>query len=195
MLQRFQSHLRGNVVAYVAIAIALSAGGGYAVAATGGASKTITACAAKSTGLLYLHTKGRCAKGQTRVTWNQQGPIGPTGPAGQSVVGAFAIVDYDGSILYGNGVSAQLTAPGTYTVTITNGCAKGLNVLTVTASLGSPSVPLDSPGTFPYAWWDFGSDGNLQFVVHAGLVTNGVFAAQDRRFSVIDACELSGSNR
>ncbi len=80
MLTRPLHHLRRNVVAYLALFLVLGAGGGYAFAAT--KTKTITVCADKRTGILHLKTRGRCKRGQTRVTWNQQGPQGLQGLAG-----------------------------------------------------------------------------------------------------------------
>ena len=69
--------IRGQAIAILALFLALS--GGYAIAATT-SSKTITVCANKKTGVLYLHNHGRCTRKQTRVSWNQQGPQGPAGP-------------------------------------------------------------------------------------------------------------------
>ena len=69
--------IRGQAIAILALFLALS--GGYAIAATT-SSKTITVCANKKTGVLYLHNHGRCTRKQTRISWNQQGPQGPTGP-------------------------------------------------------------------------------------------------------------------
>jgi hypothetical protein len=58
MLTRPPHHLRRNVIAYLALVLALDAGGGYAFAATN--NKTITVCSDKSTGVLHLKTRGRC---------------------------------------------------------------------------------------------------------------------------------------
>ena len=74
MPARIMHMLRQNTIAIAALFLALS--GGYAIAATT-ASKTITACANKRTGELFLSTHGRCTKTQQKVAWNQQGPQGP----------------------------------------------------------------------------------------------------------------------
>ena len=71
MLTRPLHHLRRNVIAYLALFLALGAGGGYAMAAT--KTKTITVCADKTTGVLHLKTRGRCKRGQTRVTLEPAG--------------------------------------------------------------------------------------------------------------------------
>ena len=80
MLTRLLHHIRKNVIAYLALFVALGAGGGYAVAASN--NKTITVCADKKTGVLHLKTRGRCKSSQTRVSWNQQGPQGQQGAPG-----------------------------------------------------------------------------------------------------------------
>ena len=76
------AHARRNAIPYLALllVLALGVGGGYALAA--GKTKTITVCADNGSGILHLKTHGRCKRGQTRVTWNQQGPQGVPGEAG-----------------------------------------------------------------------------------------------------------------
>ncbi len=149
-------HLRRNVVAYVALLVALGAGGGYAVAATTG--KTITVCADKRTGVLHLHNRGRCARSQTRVRWNQQGTRGPqgaAGPAGQPgapAATAWAVVTDPGTVLAGHGISAQHVSAGDYQLTITDAkCAQSFNAPVVTVSDGNPPAG-QSAGAFPIAW-------------------------------------------
>jgi len=96
--ERMRRLLRRQVLAYVlGLATALA---GFAVgAAWAGRSadtNTITACASKNDGSLYLFTHGKkrdgCDKGDSTVTWGitvPQGPIGPTGPQGpQGAAGA-----------------------------------------------------------------------------------------------------------
>ena len=75
-------HLRRHAIPYLVcgVVLVLGLGGGYALAAS--KTKTITVCADKGTGVLHLKNHGRCKRGQTRVTWNQQGPQGVQGPAG-----------------------------------------------------------------------------------------------------------------
>ena len=83
-------------------------GGGYALAAS--KTKTITVCADKGTGVLHLKNRGRCKRGQTRVTWNQQGPQGVQGPAGQTGAPAVSVwgqVTNAGPLLSGQGLSVQ----------------------------------------------------------------------------------------
>lgn len=199
------SHLRRNVVAYVALAVAIGAGGGYAVAATSG--KTITVCADKKTGVLHLDARGRrCGRGQSRVSWNQQGPPGVQGPSGsqgpQGTAGAtgaqgpqgaqgpaaisvWAQVANNGVVVFGQGISVQYASFGTYNVTITDPtCARRSNAPVV--SVSGPAEP--SGGPVPVAW--YGSTGaNQQFTVFTGTITAGSFSPADHTFDVIDTCQ------
>ena len=78
-----------RTVALVASALALAAAVPWAIASGVGAAtketpatsgELIRACADDRTGKLAL--RGRCRKGETRVTWNREGPEGPQGVAG-----------------------------------------------------------------------------------------------------------------
>jgi hypothetical protein len=78
-----------RTVALVASALALAAAVPWAIASGVGAAtketpatsgELIRACADDRTGELAL--RGRCRKGETRVTWNREGPEGPQGVAG-----------------------------------------------------------------------------------------------------------------
>jgi hypothetical protein len=64
-------------LALAALAGALLAGGGYALASS--STATISGCVSKNQQLLI---KKRCAKGQTRLVWNQKGPQGKQGATG-----------------------------------------------------------------------------------------------------------------
>ena len=140
------AHARRNAIpsAALLLVLAIAAGGGYALAAS--KTKTITVCADKGTGVLHLKTRGRCKRGQTRVTWNQVGPQGPQGfqgPAGQPgapAVSVWANVDNAGSVVSGQGLSVQHVGAGTYQVTITAPeCAHGANAPVVTVSDADPA--------------------------------------------------------
>ena len=129
MLTRPLHHLRRNVIAYLALFLALGAGGGYAMAAT--KTQTITVCADKTTGVLHLKTRGRCKRGQTRVSWNQKGLQGPQGVQGASgqpgapAAVAWAHVLGSGAVFAGQGVAIQHLSAGTYQLTITgSACAR-----------------------------------------------------------------------
>jgi len=188
MINRLSS-ARRNVIPYLALLVVLvvGAGGGYAFAAS--KTKTITVCADKKTGILHLHNRGKCARGQTKVTWNQQGPQGPqgaTGAAGASAVSVWAQVANDGSVAFGNGIAVQHVSTGTYQVTITApSCAQSSNAPVITVSDAPPSN--QTGGAFPVVW--FGSTGiNQQFMVYTGRSMTGSFTPTDLAFTVVDTC-------
>ncbi len=176
-MQRILSHLRSNVIAYLAIVLAAGATGGYAIAAT--STKTINACVVKSTGELLIKT--RCSASQSKLTWNQQGPIGPkgqtgaTGPAGQAPPSAWAIVSDAGVAEPTDGISVQHTATGTYQVTVTaTACVGAHNAPVVEISQSDPLVnPPEPAGAFPVSW--VGETGTNQFTVYTGDVVSGTF--------------------
>ena len=68
---------RGTSAAATGVLVLLLAGGGYAIAASGG---QIRACASKRNGALRLANK--CKKSERRVSWNATGPAGARGPQG-----------------------------------------------------------------------------------------------------------------
>ena len=114
MLTRPPHHLRRNVIGYLALVLALGAFGGYAYAAS--RTKSITVCADKKTGILQLKNHGRCARSQTRVTWNQQGPQGPAGPAGKDAISLWLVSDANGNKLAGT-VNLTHVTVGQYQIT------------------------------------------------------------------------------
>jgi hypothetical protein len=190
MLTRLLHHLRHNVIAYLALFLALGAGGGYAMAAT--KTKTIIACADKKTGVLHLKTGGKCSRTQTRVTWNQKGPQGAQGnqgepgPAGAPAVSVWGNVTNAGSLFAGQGLAVQHISAGTYQVTITAPlCAHGSNAPLV--SVSDTGQPGGQAGAFPVAW--YGSTGiNQTFMVFTGVVVGGSFTPTDHTFTVMDTC-------
>lgn len=199
MLHRILRHLRTNVVAYLALFLALGAGGGYAMAASN--NKTIAVCADKKTGVLHLKTRGRCKSSQTRVSWNQQGPQGVQGPQGAqgaqglqgsqgpAAVSVWANVADNGAVIAGQGVAVQRVSAGTYQVTITDSrCAREDNAPVVSVSDAAPGMV--QGGVFPSAW--YGATGaNQQFMVFTGVVSAGppvTFTATDHTFDVLDTC-------
>jgi hypothetical protein len=188
MVTRLLHHIRNNVIAYLALFVALGAGGGYAMAAS--KTKTVTVCADKTTGVLHLKTHGRCKRGQTRVIWNQQGPEGPQGLVGQPgtpAVSVWANVSQAGVVISGQGISVQHIGLGTYQVTITApACAQARNAPVVTVADANPPSG-HTAGAFPIAW--YGTTGvNDQFPLFTGDVVGGSFAASDHSFTVMDTC-------
>jgi hypothetical protein len=190
MTHRLARHLRANVIAYLALFLAVG-GGGYALAATHHTS-TISACANKKTGELFLHTHGRCKRGQKRITWNQRGPRGvqgiqgAQGAPGTPAVNAWAVVTSTGSVFTGQAISVSHVGAGTYQVDVTApACANKQNSPVVTVVDGNPPAG-QGPGAFPTAWVE--GSGNQQFDVVTGVVVGGTFTASDEGFDIHDSC-------
>lgn len=209
MTDRLTRHLHDNTVAYIALAIALlgGGGGGYAVAATTHpaakrhrAPTMVTACAGNKSGEMFLHRRGRCARGRHKVRWSIRGPRGRTGAAGAPAPSIFAAVDTDLTI--GNvqtadekGMTVQRAGVGVYTVTITDPtCARsGQNVPVVTPLNRYASGQAIPPaGATPVAFID-NSVGPPQFTVHVGYTDGGSFVPVDYYFDVQDTCVPSGA--
>jgi len=202
------ARLPKSTIVALLVVLAAGVGGGYALAAS--KTKTITVCADKGTGILHLKTRGNCKRGQTRVTWNQQGPqgvqgaqgapgtqgtagaqgaqgaAGVQGPAGVSV---WANVTNDATVIAGQGLAVQHVSTGTYEVTVTDpACAQHINAPTISVSDSAPGMVVD--GVFPVAW--YGSTlANQQFAVYTGVAsfsTTLTFTPKDLPFDVLDTC-------
>jgi hypothetical protein len=174
MLLRPLHHLRRNVVAYCALAVAVATGGGYAIAASN--TTTIHGCVGNRTHALYIQK--RCHRGQRPLVWNQAAP---------SPVAAWAAVQANGFTGAGaRGISVQHVSAGTYDITITpSQCAQVTDAPVVTVDTGAP--PLGTPaGTFPVAWESFSS--RTRFTIYTGVVAGGSFTPTDEAFSVQAPC-------
>lgn len=202
------SYLRRNAIPYLALLLVLAVGigGGYAFAAS--KNKTISVCADKKTGILHLKTRGRCNRGQTRVTWNQVGPQGPQGTPGpqgpqgsagpQGVQGPqgaqgpagvtiWANVAGNGSVQAGQGLSVHRISAGAYQVTVTDATCSGATSAPV-VSVSDSAPGFVTGGVFPVAW--YGTTGsNQQFMVFTGVVSSPLtFNPTDLPFDVLDTC-------
>jgi hypothetical protein len=71
-------HLSKLAAALGAASLLIAAGGGYALASSSGG--TITVCVRHHGGALYK--AGKCAKHDSALSWNKQGPQGLPGPQG-----------------------------------------------------------------------------------------------------------------
>ena len=65
-LHSLLAHLRSNIVAYVALAVAVGSGGSYALAATT-SNGTIAVCVDNGSGVMHLAKHPRCGHGQSRI--------------------------------------------------------------------------------------------------------------------------------
>ena len=182
-----------------ALAGALLAGGGYALAAS--STKTIHGCETKiGTTKHVLVVAKRCSRRQTSVSWNQRGPVGatgrtgatgptgpmgpmgPMGPAGASAtdaVGAWAhIVENSTSatVTAGQNISVQRVSIGDINAVITGGpCLQNPQAILVTPEPIGSTVAGDSP----VAYADQPSEGNASFALMFGTDHAGTFTPQD----------------
>lgn len=214
MLRRLIGHVHGNVVAYLALMVSvIGGGGGYALAATTHhqtkhhKKTTIVACASRRSGELFLHHRGKCAKGRHMVRWSIRGPRGKkgargaTGAAGAPAPSIFAAVD-TGQLIAGlqspaeKGMTVARDGVGVYTVTITDPtCSQTVyNVPTVTPSSAIGGAGNPPTGATPVAYVDSSAGRSTQFGVDVGYVnSSGAFVPVDYDFDVQDTCLASGS--
>jgi len=97
----------------ILVAIAIVAVAGYAIGA-GKSSKDLVLCATKKGGDLSLATaKGKCAKGEKKLTVAKEGPVGPAGPQGAPGADANATLE---AVHYvtGTGSTECAANPGTF---------------------------------------------------------------------------------
>ena len=144
-------------LALAAVAGALLAGGGYALASS--STNTITGCVTKKSHQLLIAK--RCPKGQSRLEWNQKGPqgqqgatgaqgpqgaqgatgaTGAQGPAGTPATILWARVASSGSVVAGSNFSVGRVGPGEYQV-VPQGATGSLSppcAVTVTPDAVSP---------------------------------------------------------
>ncbi|HEY1277732.1 MAG TPA: hypothetical protein VGF25_22685, partial [Thermoleophilaceae bacterium] len=109
-MKRLVFHARRNVIAYLALGVALGAAGGVAYSAIPDAQGVIHSCYDDSNGALRVidtDSGGICRGGETALDWNQQGKpgltghTGPSGPAGPPGV----------ALTYGRSVSGPVGLP------------------------------------------------------------------------------------
>src|SRR5689334_17140188 len=83
-------HVRSNVVAYLALVVAVGSGGSYAIAASA-SNGTTAVCVDKGSGLMHLAKHPRCGRHQTR--------IGLSSALDRAPVNAWAEVVFDGHVV------------------------------------------------------------------------------------------------
>ena len=139
-------HLRSNIVAYVALAVAVGSGGSYALAATT-SNGTIAVCVDKGSGVMHLAKHPRCGHGQSR--------IGLSSALDRPTVSAWAAVESTETSRAVSGVSIAHAGAGLYNVTVTAAsCRHAVNNAPVVSVNDSepPGGLGGSPGAFPVAW-------------------------------------------
>jgi hypothetical protein len=182
MLLRPLHHLRRNVIAYVALFLALGAGGSYALAASG-SNGTIGVCVDKGTGVMHVAKHPRCGRHQSR--------IGLSSALDRPTVSAWATAGPAGGVLSASGLAITHTGTGTYDVKVTAAsCRHAVNNAPVVSADDDqpPAGFANQPGAFPVAWAETASSQVEAFTIHTGVVVNGAFQPQDERFNVTDSC-------
>jgi hypothetical protein len=167
-------------LALAALAGALLAGAGYAVASSG--PKPIRGCIENKTRLLHV-TNGRCKRGQSRIDWNRQGPQGPRGaqgaqgPQGPLAASAWATIGTSGAgvTVSGRNITAARDSVGVYTVTAGGPCASIDGAVNVTPENG----PVLTAGHFPQAVIVRESGRFSTFDVHIFDVSGGTLTPED----------------
>jgi hypothetical protein len=173
-------HLRSNVVAYLALAVAVGSGGSYALAATT-SNGTTAVCVDKGSGLMHLAKHPRCGRHQTR--------IGLTSALDRAPVNAWAEVVSDGHVVTGTGVSISHAGVGVYNITVTAASCRdaGNNAPVVSVSDSEPPGG-QATTSFPVAWAGPVSTGIEAFTIYTGVVVSGGFQPRDESFNFTDSC-------
>lgn len=132
----------------------LIGGGGYAIAAGGGA--TIKACVHRANGDLYI--KSKCQRRDRKISWNMVGPRGATGAAGPQ--GATGATGPAGTVKLDTVVSAAIANPAGVQTGGSVNCPAGefatgggISGSTTTQSANA-SYPLLDPTTGHDDGWD-----------------------------------------
>ena len=173
-------HVRSNVVAYLALVVAVGSGGSYAIAASA-SNGTTAVCVDKGSGLMHLAKHPRCGRHQTR--------IGLSSALDRAPVNAWAEVAFDGHVVTGAGVSIRHAGVGVYNVTVTAASCRdaGNNAPVVSVSDSEPPGG-QATTSFPVAWAGPVSTGIEAFTIYTGVVVSGAFQPKDESFNFTDSC-------
>jgi hypothetical protein len=175
-LQATLRHVRPNVVAYIALAVAVGSGGSYALAAVSASNGTIAVCVDKGSGVMHLAKHQQCGRRQSRIGLR---------PA----LEAWAAVAPNGDISVGSGLSITHLGVGIYNVTVTAASCRNAqqNAPVVSADDAEPAAGF-SAGAFPVAWTQGTGFTGKTFITHTGVVVNGEFQPRDETFNITDSC-------
>jgi len=176
-------HFRSNVVAYLALIVAIGSGGSYALAAVRAGNGTVAVCVDKGSGIMHLASHPRCGHHQSRLALSSA--------LDRPTVSAWAAVAPDGFIDSGVGARIAHAAPGVYNISVTAvSCRHAANNAPVVSVNDSepPGGLGGNPGVFPVAWTDGDSTFVEAFTIHTGAVINGAFQPRDEPFNFTDSC-------
>lgn len=174
-------HLRSNVVAYLALVVAVAGGGSYALAASRN-NGTVAVCVDKASGVMHVAKHPRCGRHQSR--------IGLSSALDAPMVSAWAAANVNGGIESGSGASITHAGAGTYEVRVTAAnCRHAFNnAPVVSVNDGEPPYGTGTSTAFPVAWTETASTGVEAFTIHTGVVASGVFQLRDEPFNFTDSC-------
>jgi len=169
-------HIRSNVVAYLALVVAIGGSGSYALAAVSASNGTIAVCVDKGSGVMHLAKHSRCGRGQTRIG------LEPS-------LDAWAAVGPSGDISVGAGLSIIHAGVGTYDVAVTAASCRNAqqNAPVVSVDDSEPAAGFGQ-GTFPVAWTQGIGFTGKDLIIHTGVVVNGEFQSKDEPFNITDSC-------
>ena len=182
LLHRAIIALRRNAIAWIALFLALGAGGSYALAASTGSNTTLV-CVDKGSGIMHLAEHQRCAHHQSR--------IGLSSALDRPTGRAWAVVEQNGAITTGSGLSVSHAGVGTYDVTVTAASCRSAtnNAPVVTVDDSQPPGGFGSnPGAFPVGWTERTGFTGRTFTIHTGVVVSGEFQPKDETFNLADSC-------
>jgi hypothetical protein len=169
-------HIRSNVVAYLALVVAVAGSGSYALAAVSASNGTIAVCVDKGSGVMHLAKHPRCGRGQSRIG------LEPS-------LDAWAAVGPGGDISVGAGLSITHASVGTYAVAVTAASCRHAqqNAPVVSVDDSEPAAGFGQ-GTFPVAWTQGIGFTGKNLTIHTGVVVNGEFQSKDEPFNITDSC-------
>jgi len=173
-------HIRSNVVAYLALVVAIGGSGSYALAASS-SNGTVAVCVDKGSGVMHLAKNQRCGRHQSR--------IGLSSALDRPTVSAWATANENGGIESGEGASIAHVGVGVYDVKVTAATCRHAfnNAPVVSISDGEPPGGQEAT-TFPVAWTEVASTGVEAFTIYTGVVVSGAFQPRDEPFNFTDSC-------
>src|ERR1700733_8734581 len=169
-----------NVIAYLALFLALGAGGSYALAAAA-SNGSVVVCADRGTGVMHLAQHQRCGRHQSRLSLSSA--------LDRPTVSAWGTANENGGIESGTGATIAHAGPGRYKITVTAAsCRHAFNNAPVVSANDREPPYSSGSTTFPGAWTDTGSTGIEAFTIHTGVVVGGAFQPRDEPFNFTDSC-------
>jgi D-serine deaminase-like pyridoxal phosphate-dependent protein len=179
-LRHLGSTVRSNIISLLALAVALAAGGSYALAASQ-SNGSITVCVDRGSGVMHLAAHPRCGRHQSR--------IGLSSALDRPTVSAWAAVNDAGNAESAAGASIRYVGVGVYDVTVTAAACRDAANNAPVVSINDGEPPYSSAtSTFPVGWTETASTGVEAFTIYTGVVVSGAFEPRDEPFNFTDSC-------